>query len=268
MNPSVLPLRTCSLTLGSQTACAEVAGRYEMVRGSRGDGVSQIASSKTFRLCAVILGVATRCQHEATEAAESWNTKSAGAFLRLRKDVQRGGCPQQLPRQPRHRQVGSQRPKFGGARGKARRRRGASASSPPSSASSASARLEALDTTAGAPPALAATANIGPASGPPARQFRQRAWGTSDSPVLFIHRPRASGITQRLEYRGRRVTAELEEEEGDSSPQPQGPTPRLAQPPAKAAPQPEPQSARAARDPSPEVSCCGLWPRRPPSAQN
>nr|XP_031303795.1 insulin [Camelus dromedarius] len=126
----------------------------------------------------------------------------------------------------------------------------ASASSPPSSASSASARLEALDTTARAPPALAATANIGPASGPPARQFRQRAWGTSDSPVLFIHRPGASGTTQRLEYRGRRVTAELEEEEGDSSPQPQGPTPRLAQPPAKAAPQPEPQpepqSARAA----------------------
>ncbi|XP_032346049.1 uncharacterized protein LOC106729876 isoform X2 [Camelus ferus] len=77
----------------------------------------------------------------------------------------------------------------------------ASASSPPSSASSASARLEALDTTARAPPALAATANFGPASGPPARQFRQRAWGTSDSPVLFIHRPGASGTTQRLEYR-------------------------------------------------------------------
>ncbi|KAB1251308.1 hypothetical protein Cadr_000030482 [Camelus dromedarius] len=95
MNPSVLPLRTCGLTLGSQTACAEVAGRYKMVRGSRGDGcaqdrgsgtsssalpslVSQIASSKTFQLCAVILGVATRCQHEATEAAESWKPRVRG----------------------------------------------------------------------------------------------------------------------------------------------------------------------------------------------
>ncbi|KAM9078717.1 insulin [Megaptera novaeangliae] len=151
----------------------------------------------------------------------------------------------------------------------------ASASSP-SSSTSASSRLEGLGSTARAPPALAATANIGPASGSSAGQFRQRAWGTRDSPVLFIHRPGASGTTQRLEYRGRRVTTELEEEEVDPGFQPQGPTSPPGQLPAQAAPQPEPQpeprpelqQARAARGPSPEVSCCGLWPRRSPPAQN
>ncbi|XP_028019407.2 insulin-like [Balaenoptera acutorostrata] len=75
----------------------------------------------------------------------------------------------------------------------------ASASSP-SSSTSASSRLEGLGSTARATPALAATANIGPASGSSAGQFRQKAWSTSDSPVLFIHRPGASGTTQRLEY--------------------------------------------------------------------
>uniref|UniRef100_A0A8C0HX76 Uncharacterized protein n=1 Tax=Balaenoptera musculus TaxID=9771 RepID=A0A8C0HX76_BALMU len=143
----------------------------------------------------------------------------------------------------------------------------ASASSP-SSSTSASSRLEGLGSTARALPALAATANIGPASGSSAGQFRQRAWGTSDSPVLFIHRPGASGTTQRLEYRGRRVTTEPEEEEVDSGSQPQGPTSPPGQLPAQAAPQPEPQQARATRGPSPEVSCCGLWPRRSPPAQN
>lgn len=75
----------------------------------------------------------------------------------------------------------------------------ASASSPTSS--SPSTRLEGLGTTARAPPALAATANIDPTSRSSAGQFQQRALGTSDSPVLFIHRPGASGTTQRLEYR-------------------------------------------------------------------
>ncbi|XP_007092665.2 insulin [Panthera tigris] len=157
---------------------------------------------------------------------------------------------------------------FGGARGKAWRGRGASASSPTSS--SPSTRLEGLGTTARAPPALAATANIGPTSGSSAGQFQQRALGTSDSPVLFIHRPGASGTTQRLEYRGRRVTAELLEEEVD--PKTQGPASHPAEPPAQAAPQlepqPESQPARAAGEPSPEVSCCGLWPRWSPRAQN
>uniref|UniRef100_A0A8D1DPL6 Insulin like growth factor 2 n=1 Tax=Sus scrofa TaxID=9823 RepID=A0A8D1DPL6_PIG len=142
----------------------------------------------------------------------------------------------------------------------------ASALSP--SSSSAATRLEGLATTARAPPTLVATATIGPTSGSPARQFRQRVWGTSDSPVLFIHHPGASGTTQRLEDRGPRVTPELEDEQPDSSPQPQGPTSPRAQPRAPAAPQPELQQARAARDPSPQVSCCSLWPRRSPPAQN
>uniref|UniRef100_A0A8C3WBF5 Uncharacterized protein n=1 Tax=Catagonus wagneri TaxID=51154 RepID=A0A8C3WBF5_9CETA len=142
----------------------------------------------------------------------------------------------------------------------------ASASSP---SSSAAARLEGPATTARVPPALAATANIGPTGGSPAGHFWQRAWGNSDSPVLFIHRPGASGTTQRLEYRGRRVTTELEEEAPESSPRPQGPTsPPPAQPPAPAAPQSTLRRARAARDPSPEVSCCSLRPRRSPPAQN
>lgn len=74
----------------------------------------------------------------------------------------------------------------------------ASASSP---ASTSSTRLEGLGTTARAPPALAATANIGPTSGSPAGQLQQRGLGSGDSPVLFIHRPGTSGTTQRLEYR-------------------------------------------------------------------
>ncbi|XP_008048481.1 insulin-like, partial [Carlito syrichta] len=88
----------------------------------------------------------------------------------------------------------------------------ASASSP-SSSSSTSARLEGLGTTARAPPALATTANIGSASRSSSGRFQQGARGTSDSPVLFIHRPGAAGTSQRLEYRGRRVTAELVREE-------------------------------------------------------
>ncbi|XP_004403858.1 PREDICTED: insulin isoform 1 [Odobenus rosmarus divergens] len=137
----------------------------------------------------------------------------------------------------------------------------ASASSP--SSSSTSTRLEGLGTAARAPPTLAATANIGPTSGSSAGQLQQRGLGTSDSPVLFIHRPGTSGTTQRLEYRGRRVTAELLEEEVD--PKPQGPASHPAETPAQATPQPEPQ---AAREPSREVSCCGLWPRWSPRAQN
>ncbi|XP_008576869.1 PREDICTED: insulin, isoform 2-like [Galeopterus variegatus] len=138
----------------------------------------------------------------------------------------------------------------------------ASASSP---STSTPIRPEGLGTTARAPPALASTANIGPASGSSSGQVRQRALGTRDSPVLLIHRPGAAGTTQRVEYRGRRVTAELVREEVVSSPQPQGPP---AQPPAQPVPQPEPQQSRAAREPSPEVSCCGLWPRRSPRIQN
>uniref|UniRef100_A0A452TJ22 Insulin n=1 Tax=Ursus maritimus TaxID=29073 RepID=A0A452TJ22_URSMA len=137
----------------------------------------------------------------------------------------------------------------------------ASASSP--SSSSTSTRLEGLGTTARAPPTLAATANTGPTSRSSAGQFRQRDLGTSDSPVLFIHRPGTSGTTQRLEYRGRRVTGELLEEEVD--PKPQSPTTHPAEPPAQVAHQLEPQ---ATQEPSPEVSCCGLWPRRSPRAQN
>uniref|UniRef100_A0A671FQQ7 Uncharacterized protein n=1 Tax=Rhinolophus ferrumequinum TaxID=59479 RepID=A0A671FQQ7_RHIFE len=140
----------------------------------------------------------------------------------------------------------------------------------PASASSASSsptstRLEGLGTTARAPPALAATANIGPASGPSTGQSEQRAVGTSDSPVLFIHRPGASGTTQRLEHRGRRVTAELLEEEVGLSPQLQGPVSQLPPPAAQHKPNPGPHQAR---EPSPEVSCCGLWPRRSPRLQD
>ncbi|VTJ79772.1 Hypothetical predicted protein [Marmota monax] len=124
----------------------------------------------------------------------------------------------------------------------------ASASSPSTSSSSTSTRLEGLGTTTRAPPALAATANIGPASGSSSGQFRQRVLGTSDSPVLFIHRPGAAGTTQRLEYRGRIITTELVKEEVDPSPQPQDPSPQPqepasppAVPPAQPTPQPEPQ---------------------------
>ncbi|KAM7086761.1 insulin [Molossus nigricans] len=145
----------------------------------------------------------------------------------------------------------------------------ASASSP---SSSTSPGLEVLGTTAGAPPALAAAANIGPASGSSTGQFRQRALGTSDSPVLFIHRPGTSGTTQRLEYRGRRVTAEVLEEEAGPTPQPQDPAPLQAQPPAQPAPQPRrrprQKQARAGRAHSPQASCCSLWPRRSPRTQN
>nr|XP_008542537.1 PREDICTED: uncharacterized protein LOC103567616 [Equus przewalskii] len=95
-------------------------------------------------------------------------------------------------------------------------------------------------------------------------QFRQTALGTSDS--LFVHRPGASGTAQRPEDRGPRVTAELVEKEVvDSSPQPQGLASHPAQPPAQPDLQREPQQARAAPEPSPEVSCCGLWPSQSPS---
>uniref|UniRef100_A0A8D2DE47 Uncharacterized protein n=1 Tax=Sciurus vulgaris TaxID=55149 RepID=A0A8D2DE47_SCIVU len=143
----------------------------------------------------------------------------------------------------------------------------ASASSP-STSSSTSTRLEGLGTTTRTPPALAATANIGPASGSSSGQFRQRVLGTSDSPVLFIHRPGAAGTTQRLEYRGRIVTTELVREEAEPSPQAEGPASPPDLPPAQPAPQPEPQQVRAAREPSPEAGCCGLWPRRSPRSQN
>ncbi|XP_053058732.1 insulin-like [Acinonyx jubatus] len=89
--------------------------------------------------------------------------------------------------------------------------------------------------------------------------------GTAGGP---IHRDRGRGVLQKL--RGRRVTAELLEEEVD--PKTQGPASHPAEPPAQAAPQlepqPESQPASAAGEPSPEVSCCGLWPRRSPRAQN
>lgn len=61
-------------------------------------------------------------------------------------------------------------------------------------------------------------------------------------------------------------------------PKPQSPTTHPAEPPAQVAhqlepqlepqPQPKPKPARATQEPSPEVSCCGLWPRRSPRAQN
>ncbi|XP_064143645.1 insulin-like [Loxodonta africana] len=142
-----------------------------------------------------------------------------------------------------------------------------SAASSTSTSSSPSTRLEGLGTTARAPPALAATANIGPTSGSSAGQFQERALGTSDSPVLIIHRPGAAGTAQRLEYRGRRVTADLVEEEVGTRPQHQGPP---AGPAHSAYPlaQPALQPARASRDPSPEVSCCGLWPQRSQRSQN
>ncbi|XP_012414863.1 insulin [Trichechus manatus latirostris] len=146
-----------------------------------------------------------------------------------------------------------------------------SAASSTSTSSSPSTRLEDLGTTARTPPALAATANIGPTSGSSTGQFQQRDLGTSNSPVLIIHRPGAAGTAQRLEYRGRRVTAELVQEELGTRPQHQGPPAHpacLAHPPAQPAPQPEPQQARASRDPSPEVSCCGLWPQRSQRSQN
>ncbi|XP_048215369.1 insulin-like [Perognathus longimembris pacificus] len=141
----------------------------------------------------------------------------------------------------------------------------ASASSP---ATSPQARLEGVGTPARAPPALAETARSGPASGSSSGQFRQRALGTSDSPVLFLHRPGAAGTTQRLEYRGRVVTAEpVREEAAGPGPQPPSPAPAPAEQPS----QPEPSQAAPAPEPSPpspEVSCCGLWPRRAPRSQN
>ncbi|XP_058435614.1 insulin-like, partial [Marmota monax] len=171
--------------------------------------------------------------------------------------------------------VGIPRCPFRTARGRGVLWSRASASSPSTSSSSTSTRLEGLGTTTRAPPALAATANIGPASGSSSGQFRQRVLGTSDSPVLFIHRPGAAGTTQRLEYRGRIITTELVKEEVDPSPQPQDPSPQPqepasppAVPPAQPTPQPEPQQVRAAREPSTEVSCCGLWSRRSPHSQN
>ncbi|XP_008837453.1 insulin [Nannospalax galili] len=147
----------------------------------------------------------------------------------------------------------------------------ASASSP-STSSTSSTRLGGLGTTARAPSALAEAANTGPAIGSSSGQFRQRVLGTSDSPVLFIHRPGASGTAKRLEYRGRVITNELVEEE-DPKPQQQGLASPQAEPPAQPESQPEnqpennpePQQARAS---SPEPSCCGLWPRRSPRSQN
>nr|XP_060159860.1 collagen alpha-1(I) chain-like [Globicephala melas] len=77
------------------------------------------------------------------------------------------------------------------------------------------------------------------------------------------------GGSEEEPTRGRRVTTELEEEEVDSSCQPQGPT-SAGQLPAQAAPQPEPQperkpelqQARATRDPSPEIGGQGPCPQR------
>ncbi|CAO2583974.1 Insulin, isoform 2 [Lemmus lemmus] len=73
--------------------------------------------------------------------------------------------------------------------------------SSPSTSSSTSTRVECLGTTTGAPPALAEAADTGPASRSSPKQFRKRIFGTSESPVLFIHRPGTSGTTRRLEYR-------------------------------------------------------------------
>lgn len=175
----------------------------------------------------------------------------------------------------------------------------ASASSP--STSSTSTRLERLGTTARAPPTLEEVADPGPASRSSPRQFRKRIFGTSESPVLFIHRPGTSGTTKRLEYRGRVVTTELqvivqeEEEEEDPKAQSRGPASPgaepLAQPPKplprplpsrpeprplplpprpepQQEPEPEQEPARAARESSPEARCCGLWPRRSGRSQN
>ncbi|KAB0362252.1 hypothetical protein FD754_006408 [Muntiacus muntjak] len=89
-------------------------------------------------------------------------------------------------------------------------------------------------------PSSASRATAGPASGSPARQLPQRARGISDFLVLFIHCPGALGAAQRLQRRGQRVAAELEEEKVASGSQPQGPTPTPGQPFAQAAPWPEP----------------------------
>nr|KAF6272217.1 hypothetical protein mPipKuh1_006553 [Pipistrellus kuhlii] len=125
------------------------------------------------------------------------------------------------------------------------------------------------------PASAAAAAHSSPAGssstgGSPAGQLGQKAWGSSDSPVLFVHRPGASGATQPLEHRGRRVTAELQEEEAgtDSIPRPQDaaapPAQPPAQPPARPARQPRrrprQKPPRAAREHSPQAGCCGLCP--------
>ncbi|XP_060033310.1 insulin-like [Erinaceus europaeus] len=145
----------------------------------------------------------------------------------------------------------------------------ASASSP-STSSSAPTRPGRLGTAARATPALVAAASPRRAAGSSSGQLRARAEGSGDSPVLIIHRPGTSG-QQRLEYRGRIVTTGQAKEEGDPSPQPQDPE-APAQPTAQPDAQPEPRAEgeppRATREPSPEVSCCGLWPRRSPTAQN
>lgn len=65
--------------------------------------------------------------------------------------------------------------------------------SPPSSAT--------LGAPARAAPALAAAAHTSPAGGSSAGQLGQKAWGTGDSPVLFIHRPGTAGGNQQLEHR-------------------------------------------------------------------
>ncbi|XP_042638051.1 insulin-like [Orycteropus afer afer] len=139
-----------------------------------------------------------------------------------------------------------------------------------SATSSPTTWLEGLGTAARESPALTVTANIGPTSGSSARQFLQRALGTRDSPVLFIHRPGAAGTTQQLVYRGRKVTADTEEEVGARSQHQEPPVrpARPAHPPARPDPQPEPQQARVTRDPSPEVSCCGVWAHRSQRGQN
>ncbi|CAH6793396.1 Gm49394 [Phodopus roborovskii] len=171
----------------------------------------------------------------------------------------------------------------------------ASASASASSPSTSSTGLEHLGTTARAPPALEEAADPGPASRSSPRQFRKRIFGTSESPVLFIHRPGTSGTTKRLEYRGRVITTELQliVQEEDPEPPSGGPaSPRaepLAQPPTplprplpprpgprplpplplpRPEQQPEQEPARAARESSPEASCCGLWPRRSRRSQN
>ncbi|XP_051049403.1 insulin [Phodopus roborovskii] len=142
----------------------------------------------------------------------------------------------------------------------------ASASASASSPSTSSTGLEHLGTTARAPPALEEAADPGPASRSSPRQFRKRIFGTSESPVLFIHRPGTSGTTKRLEYRGRVITTELQliVQEEDPEPPSGGPASPRAEPLA----QPPTPLPRAARESSPEASCCGLWPRRSRRSQN
>ncbi|XP_071073995.1 insulin-like growth factor 2 isoform X1 [Dasypus novemcinctus] len=112
------------------------------------------------------------------------------------------------PLQPQWCRAGAEFPELGGTRGVPRERRtirGRGASDPFSSSSPPSSRLESLASTARAPPALAATEDTDPTGRPPAGQSRQRVFGTSESPVLFIRCPGVPGTTRQLKYSLQRV---------------------------------------------------------------